>query len=300
MIWTITPNPAIDVTYRIPELRHGETHRVNEVQVNPGGKGINVARVLTQLGEEAGVSGLVGGATGTQLRELLAERAPTLIQDWVPAHVPTRTSIAVVDDRDATVFNEAGATPRPEVWQELRGWMRRRIQPGDVVTICGSLPGDTPGDTYADLARTARELGAHTIVDTSGPALLAAAPYVDLIKPNEAELLVATGAPTLAEALAQLHIPGAVALSRGADGMELHLDGQTWRGCAPEVIAGNPTGAGDAAVAASARFLAHGSSDWAEGLRSAIATSAAAVARPTAGEIDPDLRGDLLARIQIS
>src|SRR5699024_5906968 len=75
MILTLTPNPALDVTYEVGQVRvHGE-HRVRTVRSAPGGKGVNVARVLTQLDQESLFAGLLGGTTGEQLTELLAHEA---------------------------------------------------------------------------------------------------------------------------------------------------------------------------------------------------------------------------------
>ena len=302
MIWTITPNPALDVTYRVSELVYGGSHRVETINVNPGGKGLNVARVLLQLGQSVTVSGLLGGASGSQVAELLTQIAPGIPQAWVPSPVPTRTSVAIVD-QDATIFNEAGQAPPESTWEELEAWIRDTIRPGQVVCICGSLPGDTDPEVFARLARAAREAEAKVIVDTSAAGLLAAAPYADLVKPNKLELLQATGAATIAQGVQRLRQLGAaaIAVSRGAEGMELWAEGHIWSAALPYPIEGNPTGAGDASVAAWAQFLdGNESTDWGSGLRSAVATSAAAVARPTAGEIDPELRAELLPLITVS
>lgn len=301
MIWTITPNPALDVTYYVDQLRHGASHRIEEMSVNPGGKGLNVARVLIQLGEPVAVGGLLGGATGMQLVELLAQKAPQAVQRWTDSHVPTRTSVAVVDD-DATLFNEAGLAPAPAVWQELRQLIQDEVQEGDVVCISGSLPGDTPPHVFGELAKAAQESGARVVVDTSAAGLLSAAPHADLLKPNEHELADATGHRSIYVGVRALQDLGAsaVAVSRGGDGMELWADGTVWRAKLPYFVEGNPTGAGDASVAAWARYMqTRAGDDWAAGLRDAVATSAAAVAKPVAGEIDLALRERLLPQIQI-
>ncbi len=304
MIWTVTPNPAVDTTYTIPELRYGKTHRVEDVEVRPGGKGINVARVLLQLGADVGVTGPLGGTTGALIESELERIAPTLLQRWVYTQVTTRTSVAVVD-RDATVFNEAGSPVPPAVWEDLAETLRAVVKPGDVVTISGSLPLDTPPGTVTALGRVVREAGAKLIVDTSGPALLEGASIADLVKPNDEELLAATGTQTVSagvQVLLDLGCP-LVVVSRGPDGMELWSEKNIWC-CRPEAeLVGNATGAGDSAVASWALSLREGldSDDQRRtALLEAVATSAAAVVVPTAGEVDLALRSELLGTLTVT
>ncbi|SHI18106.1 pfkB family carbohydrate kinase [Streptomyces sp. 3214.6] len=75
MILTVTLNTALDVTYRVPALRPHASHRVTEVRERPGGKGLNVARVLAALGHEVTVTGFVGGATGRVVQDQLTGTA---------------------------------------------------------------------------------------------------------------------------------------------------------------------------------------------------------------------------------
>ena len=89
MILTVTLNTALDITYRVPSLRAGASHRVSEVLERPGGKGVNVARVLAALGHEVTVTGFSGGPTGRVLRDRLTE-VPRLTDALVPASGATR------------------------------------------------------------------------------------------------------------------------------------------------------------------------------------------------------------------
>lgn len=305
MIWTVTPNPAVDTTYNVGRLRYGQTHRVQQVQVRPGGKGLNVARVLEQLGARVGTTGLLGGTSGQFVCSQLTQLAPTVEQRWVDTGVKTRTSVAVVDGQ-ATVFNESGQPVPNWCWAELEDLLRQVVHPGDVVTINGSLPQDTPAGTVPGLARAAREAGARLIIDTSGAALLESAAWADIVKPNEEELLAATGAETVSEGVAQLQARGCqvVVVSRGGDGMELWSPLGVWACRPPRVLVGNATGAGDAAVASLALTLQDADLGDAQqlraALRQAVATSAAAVVVPTAGEIDMPVRTELLASLTVS
>ena len=94
MILTVTLNAALDVTYRVPRLIPRGTHRVGEVVERPGGKGINVARVLAALGHPVTITGLAGGRTGETLRTRLAETAPAVTDALVRVAGETRRTVA--------------------------------------------------------------------------------------------------------------------------------------------------------------------------------------------------------------
>src|SRR5690349_24424393 len=102
MILTVTLNPALDLTYRVDALVPHGTHRVSTVAERPGGKGLNVARVLQALGEPVLATGLVGGATGDRVEHLLADEG--VRSSFVRIEGETRRTVAVVDRADATGF----------------------------------------------------------------------------------------------------------------------------------------------------------------------------------------------------
>lgn len=114
MILTVTLNTALDLTYRVPALRPGASHRVTEVTERPGGKGVNVARVLAALGHEVTVTGFTGGLTGRLLRERLTA-TPGLTDALLPVSGTTRRTVAVVDERSGTTtqLNEPGPAVSP-------------------------------------------------------------------------------------------------------------------------------------------------------------------------------------------
>ncbi|NEE60361.1 1-phosphofructokinase, partial [Streptomyces sp. SID8455] len=95
MILTVTLNTALDVTYTVDALVPHSSHRVGEVSERPGGKGLNVARVLGALGHDTVVTGFVGGATGGVLRDLLAPLPPR--DALVPVAGNTRRTLAITD-----------------------------------------------------------------------------------------------------------------------------------------------------------------------------------------------------------
>ena len=137
MILTVTLNTALDITYRVPALTPHASHRVTEVTERPGGKGLNVARVLAALGHEVTVTGFAGGDTGRTLRERLAHE-PRVADALRPVAGATRRTIAVVDAAtgDTTQLNEPGPQVSPAEWaaflsayEEL---LRRRFRGGPV------------------------------------------------------------------------------------------------------------------------------------------------------------------------
>ncbi|MBS1906554.1 MAG: 1-phosphofructokinase family hexose kinase [Actinobacteria bacterium] len=169
-----------------------------------------------------------------------------------------------------------------------------------VLVLSGSLPPGAPADLLPSLVRIGRDAGAIVIADTSGPALLAAADAgATVLKPNAAELVEATGIADPLAGACELLRRGVslVLLSRGADGMLAVTSDEVVRARLATPLAGNPTGAGDAAVAACAVLLAQGEKDPTALLRRATAWSAAAVLMPLAGDIHrswPDLESALI------
>lgn len=288
MILTVTPNAALDVTWTVDRLVPRASHRVDRVRERAGGKGINVSRVLASLGHATAVTGLAGGPTGRLIRADL--RAAGLRDELVPVSGDSRRTLTVVsrEDGDATVLNPAGPRIGTAEWDAFTAHYARLVRGADVVVLSGSLPPGLGPGTYAELVRTAAAAGARTVVDTSGPPLLAALDArPDVVKPNAAELAAVTGHDDAHRAAAELRGrgAGAVVASLGPDGLLAHTPDGVWRAVPPRPLSGNPTGAGDACVAALAAGLAAGA-PWPRTLCEAVALSAAAVVAPVAGDVD--------------
>ncbi|WP_329133062.1 1-phosphofructokinase family hexose kinase [Streptomyces sp. NBC_01476] len=307
MIITVTLNTALDVTYRVAALRPHTTHRVLATEERPGGKGVNVARVLAALGHRTVVTGFAGGPCGAELRRLLAAAAPAglLTDALVPTAGATRRTVGVVDEAtgDTTMFNEPGPTVAPAEWTAFLGVYRELLADpaATAVALCGSLPPGLPVGAYAELVREARAAGVFVVLDTSGEPLrrgLAARP--DLIKPNADELTGLTGFSEPARAARHARRRGAraVAASLGADGMLAVTEEGDWQARPPGRLSGNPTGAGDSAVAGLLSGLAEGL-PWPGRLARAVALSAATVLAPAAGEFDPAAYAAALERVEV-
>ncbi len=279
MIVTVTLNPALDVTYAVRAFVPGATHRVTTVACRPGGKGVNVARLLHALGEPTIALGLAGGPTGSLLRIRLA--AIGIEEAFTPIDGETRRTVVVADATAATGFWEPGPEVTTHEWERFREDYAARLTAASLVVLAGSLPPGIAPDAYAHLIELAGAAGVPTILDADGAALrhgLAAQP--DLVKPNANEL-------------ASLGVPpqrlGArdVVSSHGPRGLLASTSAGSWTAALSTPLAGNPTGAGDACVAGLARGMASGQS-WPDRLTDAVALSAAAVLSPVAGEIDLD------------
>ncbi|MCX4738344.1 1-phosphofructokinase family hexose kinase [Streptomyces antibioticus] len=300
MILTVTLNAALDITYRVPALRPHAAHRVTDVTERPGGKGLNVGRVLAALGHDVTVTGFVGGGTGRLIRERL-----TGVEDaLVPVAGPSRRTVAVVDARtgDTTQLNEPGPLVTAAEWAAFLGVYGELVAGAEAVALCGSLPPGVPVGAYAGLVRTARAAGVPVLLDTSGEPLrrgVAARP--DIIKPNSDELAELTGShdPLKATQDARRRGARAVVASLGAEGLVAATDEGRWRAAPPARLRGNPTGAGDSASAGLLSALAEGL-PWPARLTRAVALATATVLSPTAGDFDRTSYEELLGRVAVT
>ncbi|MFF7736090.1 hexose kinase [Streptomyces sp. NPDC007984] len=303
MILTVTLNTALDITYRVRSLRPHASHRVSEVTERPGGKGVNVARVLAALGHEVTVTGFTGGATGRVVQEGLAAAAG-VVDALVPVSGATRRTIAVADERtgDTTQLNEPGPTITPSEWSSFQEAYEELLPSASAVALCGSLPPGVPVGAYAGLVRTARSFAVPVLLDTSGEPLrrgVAARP--DIIKPNADELAELTGShdPLRATQDARRRGAAAVVASLGSQGLLAVTREGRWRAVPPTQLRGNPTGAGDAAVAGLlSAWVEH--LPWPTCLTRATALAAATVRAPVAGEFDRGLYEELLTKVSVS
>ena len=302
MILTVTPNPAIDLTWHVDRLTPGATHRVPRGASRAGGKGVNAARVLHASGHDVVALATAGGASGDEFRADL--EASGLPHHLIATASATRRSVAIVDDADGetSILNERGETLSPAESADLADAAADLGRTAQAVAISGSLPpGFGPEELGALVARLVAN-GVPVVVDTSGPGILAAARAgAHALKPNREELADATGLPDPIDGARALIALGArlVVVSLGAEGLVVvGADGTPAGARLPRVLHGNATGAGDAAVAAIASALATGDDLWSptdaaahartELARRATAWSASGMSTALAGELSPD------------
>jgi tagatose 6-phosphate kinase len=299
VILTVTLNMALDVTYRVETFERGQTTRVGEVARRAGGKGVNVARVLHELGREVAVTGLAGGFNGEAARAEM--KAAGLRDELIEIEGQSRLTVVVVDrDGAATGFSERGPVVTEGEWVTARNRCDELIGSSSVAVLAGSLPPGVPPDAYAQLIAAATDAGVPVLLDAEGEALaLGAAAGPAVVKVNRSELASATGEREAEAGALALRRAGArtIVVTEGPAGLACFSDQGALRAVAPEVLNGNPTGAGDAVSAA----LAVGMIDnlpWRDRLSGAAELSAAAVSAPQAGSFDPDVYRRLRTTVQ--
>ncbi|MDO4679792.1 MAG: hexose kinase [Aerococcus sp.] len=190
MILTVTLNPSIDISYPLDHLHIDDVNRIKQVRRTAGGKGLNVARVVSELEEDVIATGFVGGNYGEELKQLLDRDG--IQHDFTPIAGDTRECIAILhDDGNQTEILEAGPTISQEERSAFIENFKRLIQRVEVVAFSGSLPQGLKPGFYAELIALCHKQGVKTLLDTSNASLEASlhakeTPY--LIKPNESEL----------------------------------------------------------------------------------------------------------------
>lgn len=287
MIYTLTLNPALDKEYHVAELLPNAVLRAASVKVDFGGKGFNIARMVSALGSPCAALGFVGGHTGRVLREgLEGIDIPT---DFVQVSEETRTNISIVNDKDSAYYkvNEAGPLVSEREVQELLRKVEGLVRPDDWWVLAGSLPRGVPADIYASLITSIRLGGAWAVLDSSGEAFrlgCMAEPF--LVKPNLEEIAQITdvdvaNAAGISRAVNRVHQLGVknVLLSAGS-GKSVCSDGiHIWSGQPPRIVEKNPTGAGDAMLGAVIDQLSRGA-PLNEAYRWGLAAGSAAAALP--------------------
>jgi tagatose 6-phosphate kinase len=316
VILVVALNPALDITHHVAGVEWAGVNRPFAVHACPGGKGLNVARILRALGSRDDVClvGLAGGHTGSVLAAAVS--AADIAAVFTEIAGETRRTFAVLDSRsgETAIFNEPGPVVTGAEFAAFLDCFAEALPGSSAVVLSGSLPPGLAADTYAGLIALAAQAGVPTLLDTSGEALMVgAAAGPAIVKPNATELLAAVGRSDLAagtgdraavqaaaDAAMELRDRGAdaVVVTLGADGLLAVTAEGTWQaGSTP--ISGNPTGAGDAVAAGLARGLVFGYS-WATLLSHAVALGAAAVAAPVAGQFTEADYDRALAEVEIS
>lgn len=313
MIVTLTANPSLDRTVTLPgPLSRGEVQRALTTSSDPGGKGVNVARVVTAAGEPA-VAVLPGHHDDPLL---LALRDVQITHRPVPVRGRVRVNLTLTEpDGTTTKVNEPGPALDADVRDALADVLVREAAGARWVALSGSLPPGVPVAWYAELTQRLRATGAKVALDTSGGPLLAAlaegtVSLPDLVKPNGEELAELTGQPGVdlerdldaaVEAAAGLLARGigAVLATLGAAGALLVTREGSWSGTPPKIRARSSVGAGDSALAGYLLAdLAGGGPE--DRLRSAVAHGAAAASLPGSTlptPADVDLAGVSLVRL---
>lgn len=284
MIYTVTLNPALDKTVEIGGFTLDTVNRISKLRTDPGGKGINVSKVIAKLGGQSRALGILGGNTGRAIEEGLSKEGLDCRFLKVPGE--TRTNLKVIDpvNHTNTDINEPGVQVDKTILDRLLDTLLELLHPGDIVVLSGSLPNGAPRDTYRTWVARCKAAGAKAFLDADGPLLadgLQAAPY--LVKPNNDELSRLMGrkldtVEELTQAARTLLDQGVekVVVSMGSKGALYVTRDAVLYAEGLKVPVGSTVGAGDSVVAAMAVAEDRGMS-LEEAVRLSTATGAANV-----------------------
>lgn len=284
MIITVTLNPAVDKTVMVPGFAVDAVNRVEQVILDPGGKGINVSKSAAALGADTLCLGILGGDTGQYISDALSQMG--IRHRMVFSDAPTRTNTKVVDLRlgTNTDINEPGKQVREQTLELVWKTICEAASSGDVVVFAGKNPPGTPDGLLAKWTKQLLQRNVRVCLDTVGqPMILALKEAPSLIKPNKEELEQLIGHPLPDESAvvqaADILIADGVALvavSMGADGAIFVTKDQAVRAKCPKVGVVSTVGAGDSMMAALAVGLERGDS-LERAARYATATATATV-----------------------
>ncbi len=307
MIFTVTPNPAIDQELTVETLEWNEVLPVSASRRDCGGKGFNVSRALAGMGKPSSALAFVGSNASEWMGASL--RADGITPLFIPISGETRvnTSIIAVAGGRYVKANQPGPLVSQNESARLLDTIREIAVPGSWWALCGSLPRGLDFDFYRRIIGILNERGANTLLDSSGEALREGAlARPTLIKPNAAETRQLTGekvqsiqdAAQACRRLWDCGIPQAV-ITLGARGAVYATGRQIWSAAPPAIREANPIGAGDA-LAAGLLFAISRQFDPADTLAWAVACGASAAALP--GTAMPDIAQirEILPRVKVS
>lgn len=266
VITTVTLNPAIDKMIVVKGMILGGVNRAMSTQIGPGGKGINVSRVVKRLGGETVALGFIGGNTGRCILHCLnREGIPT---DFVEIEEESRVNLSVIGlaTKSVTSFHEKGPKIRGSEVDALIDKIKRWAERSKIIVLSGSVPPGIPADIYREMISFIKSLGVKVFLDTHGEPLkegIKAAPY--LVKPNLEEMQELTGLTfssdmDLIKAGEYLLDSGVMIgiVSLGDKGAFIFTRDKTLRAFPPEIEKLSTIGAGDSMIAGLVFSLALG------------------------------------------
>lgn len=266
MILTNTLNPSIDISYQVESLEIGAVHRPTQMIKNAGGKGINVTKVLNDLGADVTATGYLGGANGQWIQTQLEQRNIQL--QFIDIEGNTRQCIAINDGEHQTEILQAG----PEISEASQALYLKQLtdiaHQYKVVTISGSTPKLINQSKTAYMIKILNTLtNSYNIVDIDGQSLkgiLGQCAYIHAIKPNQSEFEDLVHQKKLSHQdiikilkTNQLFKEVDVFVTLGSEGAIIKLKQSIYKATLPNINAVNPVGSGDATVAGIAYSVEH-------------------------------------------
>lgn len=292
MILTITLNPSIDRRYYVKGFEKDKVFRAENVQYTPGGKGLNVTRVIKTFSDSLIATGFIGGKSGSFIEEKLDEL--NINHNFLSVNGETRSCLAIhSDDGSQTEILEKGPVISNEEISNFNHLYNELIRESEIICASGSLPQGLPLETYKDLISVAKSQNKKFILDTSGDALklgMEASPF--LIKPNKDELEKLVGhvitsndeIVKAAKCLLENDIE-IVVVSLGREGAIVFNKGYAYKINVPSVKTVNSVGSGDSMIAGFAISLMEGY-DFEYMLKVAAACGAANAMEEETGKVN--------------
>lgn len=266
MILTITLNPSVDIAYQLDTFHLDTVNRVEKVQKTAGGKGLNVTRVLKQVGEDVVATGFIGGEIGSYVKKQLTRN--DIKNSFVEIGNETRNCIAVLHDGQQTEILEQGPTIQEHEALNFIEHLEIILNNVEVVVISGSLPKGLASNYYVEIVELCKQCDVAVVLDCSGEALkkvLESQQKPTVIKPNTEELSQLIGKnitddiQELKSVLSGQLFQGIewIVVSLGAKGAFAKHNEKFYRVKIPKINVVNPVGSGDSTVAGIAASLAH-------------------------------------------
>lgn len=307
MIITVTLNPSIDVAYQLDAFQLDGVNRVQDVRKTAGGKGLNVTRVLQQLGDPVLATGFLGGGLGQVLAQKLDRQG--IGHSFQEIAGGTRNCVAVLHQGQQTEILEQGPEISKEEAQAFTAHFKELLAEAQWVVFSGSLPKGLPVDFYVSLIALCQEAGVGVLLDTSGASLeavLESSARPNLIKPNLEELSQLVGREVsldladLKALLAHERFAGIdwIVVSLGAAGAFAKHGDKYYRVRIPKIEVVNPVGSGDSTVAGLASGLLQGLAD-ADVLKRGNLLGMLNAQEEATGFVNLDKAADLLEQIEV-
>lgn len=275
MILTITMNTAIDVSYKLDDFKINEVNRVIDVIKTPGGKGLNVTRVLKQLGNDVVASGMLGGALGEDIEKKLNEKK--IKNKFFKISGDTRNCIAILHNGNQTEILEEGATITEKESKDFLEFFEKLVKINNIISISGSLPKGLSIDYYSKMIKICNENDKTVVLDCSGAILLEVLKNKNkpkVIKPNIDELSLLIEKKIANNSMNELivELKGIlqnklfdgiewVIVSLGANGAFAKHNDKFYKVNVPKIEVINPVGSGDSTVAGIVSSLVSNSND---------------------------------------
>ena len=256
MIYTVTLNPALDRAVFVERLLQDDTTRIVSETLYAAGKGIDVSRVIRELGGRSVAMGLVGGYDGLQLEGLLINAG--VMTNFTRISGETRTNIILKEEASGHQFVISAAGPEIEA-SEIGQLYQHILEINDMtcLVLSGSLPRGVSTNLYGQLILAGRKNNSFILLDTDGKGLAESIEYQPTaIKPNRHELSRLVGRAledeaAIVSACRDIHQKGVpyILVSMGKDGLIFSSEDQVIKAVAPPVDVNSTVGAGDSSVA---------------------------------------------------